>query len=117
MDAGSVLDGAGRGTQGAVGELGFASGGRAAPEGVVPDPELVERAARRRFTAAYKLSIVREADRCSKPGEIGALLRREGLYSSHLGKWRAQRDAGALGALEPKPRGPRAPGPDAVGVV
>jgi transposase len=83
------------------------------PEGV-PDPELVERASRRRFTAAYKLSIVREADACSKPGEIGALLRREGLYSSHLGKWREQRDQGALGALEPKPRGPRAPSVDAV---
>lgn len=104
---------AGRGAQGAVGELGFSSGGRALPEGV-PDPELVERASRRRFTAAYKLSIVREADRCSKPGEIGALLRREGLYSPHLGKWRDQRDQGALGALEPKPRGPRAPSADAV---
>lgn len=113
MDAGSQPGGAGRGTQGAVGELGFASGGRAAPAGV-PDPELVERASRRRFTAAYKLSIVREADACSKPGEIGALLRREGLYSSHLGKWREQRDQGALGALEPKPRGPRAPSADAV---
>ena len=113
MDAGSEPDAAGRGTQGAVGELGFSSGGRAAPEGV-PDPELVERASRRRFTAAYKLSIVREADACSKPGEIGALMRREGLYSSHLGKWREQRDRGALGALEPKPRGPRAPSADAV---
>jgi transposase len=114
MDAGSEPDVAGRGTQGAVGELGFSTGGRAAPEGVVPDPELVERASRRRFTAAYKLSIVREADACSKPGEIGALMRREGLYSSHLGKWREQRDQGALGALEPKPRGPRAPSQDAV---
>jgi transposase len=113
MDAGSELDGAGRGTRGAGGELGFSSGGRAAPEGV-PDPELVERASRRRFSAAYKLSIVREADACSKPGEIGAVLRREGLYSSHLGKWREQRDRGALGALEPKPRGPRAPSADAV---
>jgi transposase len=113
MDAGSEPDAAGRGTQGAVGDLGFSSGGRSAPEGV-PDPELVERASRRRFTAAYKLSIVREADACSKPGEIGALMRREGLYSSHLGKWRVQRDAGALGALEPKPRGPRPPSADAV---
>jgi transposase len=110
-DTGSGSDAAGEGTQGAVGELGFVSGGRAAPEGV-PDPELVERASRRRFTAAYKLSIVREADACSKPGEIGALMRREGLYSSHLGKWREQRDQGALGALEPKPRGPRAPSAD-----
>jgi transposase-like protein len=117
MDARSELDAAGRGTQGAVGELGFSSGGRAAPEGVVPDPELVERAARRRFTAGYKLSIVREADACSKPGEIGALLRREGLYSSHLGKWREQRDQGALGALEPKRRGPSGPSPDRVEVV
>ena len=89
------------------------AGGRAAPEGV-PDPELVERGSRRRFTAAYKLSIVREADACSKPGEIGALMRRDGLYSSHLGKWREQRDQGALGALEPRPRGPRAPSADAV---
>jgi transposase len=113
MDTGPEVDGAGRGTQGAVGELGFSSGARVAPEGV-PDPELVERGSRRRFTAAYKLSIVREADACSKPGEIGALLRREGLYSSHLGKWREQRDQGALGALAPKPRGPRAPSQDAV---
>jgi transposase len=113
MDAGSESDDAGEGTQGAVGELGFVSGGRAAPEGV-PDPELVERASRRRFTAAYKLAIVREADACERPGEIGALMRREGLYSSHLGKWREQRDQGALGALEPKPRGPRPPSQDAV---
>jgi transposase len=60
------------------------------------------------------LSIVQAADACSKPGEIGALLRREGLFSSHLGKWRAQRDAGALGALEPRQRGPRPPSADAV---
>jgi transposase len=114
MDTGSEPDAVGRGTQGAVGELGFSTGGRAAPEEVVPDPELVERASRRRFSAAYELSIVGEADACSKPGEIGALLRREGLYSSHLGKWREQRDQGALGALAPKPRGPRPPSQDAV---
>jgi transposase len=113
MDAGSGLDGAGRGTQGAVGELGSSTGGRALPEGV-PDPELVARAQRRRFTAKYKLSIVSEADACIRPGEIGALLRREGLYSSHLGKWREQRDQGALGALESKPRGPRAQSADAL---
>jgi transposase len=113
MDAGSEFDAAGRGTQGAVGELGFASGGRSAPEGV-PDPELAETAKRRTFTAKYKLAIVREADACTRPGEIGALLRREGLFSSHLGKWRAQRDAGALGALEPRQRGPRPPSADAV---
>lgn len=71
---------------------------------VAPDPELVERASRRRFTAEYKLRIVREADACSRPGEIGALLRREGLYTSHLTQWRQARDAGALEALE-RPRG------------
>ena len=69
-----------------------------------PDPELVERASRRRFTAAYKLRIVREADACTQPGEVGALLRREGLYSSHLTQWRQARDAGALEALQ-RPRG------------
>ena len=71
---------------------------------VRPDPELVERAVRRRFEAAYKLRVLREADACTKPGEIGALLRREGLYSSILSGWRAQRELGALAALD-KPRG------------
>ena len=113
MDTGLEQDAAGRGTQGAVGELGFASGGRPLRE-VVPDPELAETAKRRTFGAKYKLSIVREADACTRPGEIGALLRREGLFSSHLGKWRAQRDAGALGALEPRQRGPRPPSAEAV---
>jgi transposase len=103
----------GAGTGNRPGYPTFSSGGRAAPEGV-PDPELVERASRRRFSAKYKLSIVREADACSKPGEIGALLRREGLYSSHLGKWREQRDQGALGRLEPKARGPRPASADTV---
>jgi transposase len=70
----------------------------------VPDPELVERARRRRFTAEYKLGILRQADACDKPGEIGALLRREGLYSSLLTEWRRQRERGSLAALE-RPRG------------
>jgi transposase-like protein len=70
----------------------------------VADPELVERARRRRFSAEYKLAIVREADACTRPGEVGALLRREGLYSSHLTQWRQARDAGALEALG-RPRG------------
>jgi transposase-like protein len=69
-----------------------------------PDPELVERARRRRFTAEYKLRILRQADACSKPGEIGALLRREGLYSSLLTEWRRQRERGSLAALD-RPRG------------
>ncbi len=70
-----------------------------------PDPEVPARARRRKFTAAYKLDILAQADACSKPGEIGALLRREGLYSSLLSKWREQRAAGALAALSPKKRG------------
>jgi transposase-like protein len=68
---------------------------------------VVERAKRRRFTAEYKLRILDQADRC-EPGEIGALLRREGLYSSHLTTWRRQREAGALAALAPHKRGPKA---------
>jgi transposase-like protein len=80
----------------------------------VPDPELVEKARRRTFTAAYKLSIVTEADACTRPGQLGALLRREGLYSSHLTTWRAQRDRAALSGLEPKPRGSKPPSPQAV---
>jgi transposase len=71
---------------------------------LVPDPELVERAQRRRYTAAYKLRIVQEADACTEPGEIGALLRREGLYTSHLTYWRKQRKDGALKELG-RPRG------------
>ncbi len=75
----------------------------------LPDPELAPRARRRQFTAAYKLKVVLEAERCSRPGEIGALLRREGLYSSLLTQWRQARDSGALHALEPRKRGPSGP--------
>ena len=89
--------------QRAVGELGFVAGGRAAPAGV-PDPELVERAKRRSFSARYKLEILAKADVCTAPGEIGELLRREGLYTSHLTYWRKQRKDGALKELG-KPRG------------
>ena len=67
----------------------------------LPDPEVPERARRRRFTAQYKLRILEEADRCA-PGEQGALLRREGLYASHLNVWRKQRERGALQALRHK---------------
>ena len=77
-----------------------------------PEVEVVAKAERRRFTAEYKRRIVREADRCTKPGEIGALLRREGLYSSHLTSWRAARDRGELAGLAPKQRGPKATPPD-----
>lgn len=72
-----------------------------------PDPEVAQVARRRRFSASYKLAILEEADACG-PGEIGALLRREGLYSSHLSKWRKQRDVGALAGLAPKKRGRKA---------
>ena len=75
-----------------------------------PDPEVTERAARRRFTAEYKLRMVRQADACAGSGELGALLRREGLYSSHLTAWRRQWEQGSLAALSPKKRGrPAAP--------
>lgn len=71
----------------------------------VPDPEVVPRAKRRRFSAAYKQRILAEADRCADTGEIGALLRREGLYSSHLSRWRQLRATGELQALSPQKRG------------
>ena len=88
---------AGRALEGAVGDRKRMTGGLDAS---VQDPELVEGPRRRRFTAEYKLRVLRDVDRCSAPGEIGALLRREGLYSSLLSTWRRQRDAGALHALE-----------------
>ena len=71
----------------------------------VPDPEVPEKKTRRKFTAAYKLRMLHEAEQCLQPGEIGALLRREGLYSSHLTTWRRQREEGVLQALNPKKRG------------
>jgi len=80
----------------------------------VPDPEVPDRPIRRRFTAEYKLRILRKADQCVEPGELGALLRREGLYSSHLTVWRRQREEGSLRALEPKKRGRKANGRDPV---
>jgi len=70
-----------------------------------PDPEVSERAARRRFTAEYKLRVLRQGDTCAGTGELGALLRREGLYSSHLTTWRRQREQGSLAALSPMKRG------------
>ncbi len=73
----------------------------------IPDPEVTEKTQRRRFTAEYKRRILAEADKCKKPGELGALLRREGLYSSHLANWRAARDRDGKIGLEPKKRGPK----------
>jgi transposase len=71
----------------------------------IPDPEVEPTAKRRKFTAEYKQRILDEADGCTEPGQIGALLRREGLYSSHLTTWRRQRERGIFEALGPKKRG------------
>jgi transposase len=106
-------------THGSVGRRGLRppltrSPSAGAAVAVAPDPEVVEKASRRRFTAKYKLQVLEEADRC-EPGEIGALLRREGLYSSHLTTWRRQREAGALAALTPRKRGRKGHAVDAQG--
>ena len=74
----------------------------------LPDPEVPEKTKRRKFTAAYKLRMLQEAEQCTQPGDIGALLRREGLYSSHLTIWRRQREQGVLEGLNPKKRGRKA---------
>ena len=71
-----------------------------------PDPEVPAKAQRRRFTAEYRLGILKQADACKRPGELGALLRREGLYSSHLANWRRQREQGALRDMRGRRRGP-----------
>ena len=77
-----------------------------------PDPEVLEKARRRRFTAEYKASVLREYEATPK-GERGALLRREGLYSSHISKWQEDRNAAQRQALEPRKRGPKPkPQPD-----
>ena len=82
------------------------SGGRPS-RGSAPDPEVASRATRRRFTAKYKASILREAERCRESGSLGAMLRREGLYSSHLANWRKQEAAqgrAAQGGGDPRHR-------------
>ena len=71
-----------------------------------PDPEVPAKAQRRRFPAEYRLRILTQADACKKPGELGALLRREGLYSSLLTNWRRQREQGALQDMRGRRRGP-----------
>lgn len=85
-------------------------------EAEVTDPEVVPGAKRRHFSAKYKLRILAEADQCTQRGEVGALLRREGLYSSHLTTWRRQRERGQLAGLTPKKRG-RKPDPQAAELV
>ena len=71
----------------------------------IRDPEVVPKAKRRKFTAEYKRRILEEADDCTEAGQVGALLRREGLYSSHLTTWRRQRDQGVVKGLSPRKRG------------
>ena len=100
--------GTGRFVERDVGERNEMPGARAVAGGSRrPDPELAERAKRRKFTAGYKLRILREAAGATRSGEIASMLRREGLYTSHLTAWRKQQDAGALAGLEPRKRGPR----------
>ena len=84
------------------------------PTLVVPqETEVTAKAKRRRFTAVEKLRILDLAEACTKVGELGAMLRREGIYSSSLAGWRRAREAGELGALGPKKRGPKPVIPDA----
>ena len=80
-----------------------------------PDPEVVPVARRRQYSVEEKLRILEEADACSKPGEMGALLRREGIYSSHITRWRQQRDRGMLNGLGPEKRGPKPSSETALG--
>lgn len=82
----------------------------------IPDPEVLPKAERRRFSAEYKRRILQEADACTSPGEIGAWLRREGLYSSHLTTWRRQREHGEWRGLAPVKRGPK-PDPQAAEIA
>jgi transposase len=98
----SVLEDAQEGARRATG-----SASSSAPP---PDPEVAATAKRRQFSSAEKSRILKAADRCTKPGEIGALLRREGLYSSMLATWRKQRAQVERAALQPQKRGPK---PDA----
>ena len=91
-------EGAGRATEGSACSV----------RSQIPDPEVAEVAKRRRFTAEYKIRILREADACRGDGDIGALLRREGLYSSNLTAWRRQRDAIAREGLTARKRGRKA---------
>jgi transposase len=79
---------------------------RLATDTAPPSTEVRAQSTRRTFTAAYKREVLRRADACKKPGELGALLRKEGLYHSHLSKWREARDGGALSG-EGRKRGPQ----------
>lgn len=107
MKAGSVTAGTPEATEGE----------RSEPKGAAgvpgtPDPEVPEKATRRKFSAEYKLRILRLADSCTDSGSLGSLLRKEGLYSSHLTTWRRQRKQGMLKGLEPAKRGRKATEPN-----
>lgn len=97
----------GVGTEGAPGATGVPTpdGDRHPAAAPAPDPEVPEKKPRRIYTAQYKLRILQEADACTEPGQMGALLRREGLYSSNLTTWRRQREQGILNAVSPQKRG------------
>jgi transposase-like protein len=94
-------------TEGARRATGVSPGG-AIQRDHFSDPEVTEKAVRRKFTAKYKLRILQEAEVCATQGQMGALLRREGLYSSNLTIWHRQQKKGALEALSPKHRDPKA---------
>ncbi len=85
-------------------DFGLGEGGREAPR---PNPEVLARAKRRTYTGEYKQQVLAEADAARGSGEIGAVLRRHGLYSSHLTKWRQERKSGILEGLAPQKRGPK----------
>jgi transposase len=99
----SAIEGATQGARRATGE----APSIAPPSSHAPNPEVNAVARRRRFSGEQKQRILAQADACTEHGQIGALLRREGIYSSLLSTWRAQRQRGEFGALEPKQRGPK----------
>jgi len=86
----------------------FNSSRETGPQAEAPDAEVLAKAKRRRFTGAYKLRVLREADALAETGGVGEMLRREGLYSSHLSTWRRERERGELEGLAPRQRGRKA---------
>ena len=104
LGSGSMIDDAAE-TEGARRATGVSASSSRRPP---PDPAVPEKAKRRKFTAEYKVRILREVDRCKAPGEVGAILRREGLYSSLLTEWRRQRDRIVRTGLAATKRGPKA---------
>jgi transposase len=93
-----------------IGAVSYGAPGAPPTLAVATDPEVTERPKRRVYSAEFKRQVLREVDACTQPGEIGAVLRRHGLYSSHLKTWREQRERGGLSGLAPKKRG-RKPAP------